>query len=139
MARHVFGVMKRAQFLEELRKGTRRGAAAESIGISRETIRIAYNTEPEFAAAVEQAEMDANELVENALFVAAKTGNVQACQTWLYNRMPERWKDKRSVSLSHQFEKMSNAELLQFIAGDGGDLAEGEALSPGGSGEAPAG
>ncbi len=63
-------------------------------------MRRLYNADPAFAAAVEQAEMEANELVEDALFQAAQSGNVVACQVWLYNRMPARWQDKRNLSVT---------------------------------------
>ena len=53
-----------------------------------------------FNAAVDQAEMDANELVEGALFKAAMGGNVVACQVWLYNRMPDKWADKRNIKIA---------------------------------------
>lgn len=92
-----FGARKRAAYLEALRTGSLRGAAAASVGVNRETVRRAYNEDAEFAAAVEQAELDANELVENALYQAAQAGNVIACQVWLYNRQPERWKDQRNL------------------------------------------
>lgn len=99
--RGKFGAVKRAAFLTALREGSRRGAAAEAVGISRETVRLAYNADPDFAAQVEQAEMDANEPVEDALYQAALAGNVVAAQVWLYNRMPERWQDRRRVDATH--------------------------------------
>lgn len=98
--RGKFGVRKRTKYLENLREGMRRGAAAQDVGISRETARLAYNAEPEFAAAVEQAEMDANEEIEDALREAALSGNVTAAQVWLYNRVPDRWMDKRNVQVT---------------------------------------
>ena len=98
MARIVkFGSNKKRAFLEALRGGARRGAAAESVGISRETIRLHMHKDDGFRDAVDQAEMDANECAENALFNAAVGGNVTACQVWLYNRAPERWKDRRNI------------------------------------------
>jgi hypothetical protein len=42
----------------------------------------------EFKKAISQAELEANQKVENALFEAAMSGNVTAIQVWLYNRMP---------------------------------------------------
>jgi len=89
--------MKRAEYLDQLREGKRRGAAAEAVGVDRETVRLTYNSDPEFATAVEQAEIDACDIVEDALLEAAKSGNVVACQVWLYNRAPNRWKDQRNV------------------------------------------
>jgi hypothetical protein len=97
-ARRVkFTAKKRLAYLEALRGGARRCAAAESVGIHRETVRKVNRDDPEFAAAVDQAEMDANELVEDALYQASLAGNVVACQVWLYNRQPDRWRDQRNV------------------------------------------
>jgi hypothetical protein len=92
-----FGKRRQKAYLEALRGGARRGAAAVSVGITRQTVWMERTRNPEFAKAEEDAEMEANELVENALFQAAQSGNVTAAQVWLYNRMPERWQDKRNI------------------------------------------
>lgn len=120
MARIVkFGSNKKRAFLEALRGGARRGAAAESIGVSRETIRLHMHKDDGFRDAIDQAEMDANECVENALFNAAVGGNVTGCQVWLYNRMPERWKDRRNIRVGGDPENpidlhtLSDEELLR--------------------------
>ena len=94
-----FGTDKKEAFLELLRQGGRRGASAVAIGISRETVRLYMKENEEFAVAVSQAEMDANELVEDALFMAATAGNTTAMQVWLYNRDPDRWADRRRHEL----------------------------------------
>ena len=52
---------------------------------------------PSFAEEVSRAEMLANEEVENALYTAAVSGNVTACQVWLYNRLPDAWADRRNI------------------------------------------
>ena len=120
MARaYKFTAYKKAAYLEALREGSRRGAAAESVGVTRQCVRLHMNKDPAFLDATEQAEMDANELVEGALFKAAVGGNVTACQVWLYNRMPERWADRRNVRIGgepdHQtpLREMSDEELLR--------------------------
>jgi len=60
------------------------------------------NNNKKFAAEVAQAETDANELVEQAMFSSALKGNVTAQQVWLYNRDPDRWSDKRNSQLDIQ-------------------------------------
>jgi hypothetical protein len=50
-----------------------------------------------FAKEVSQAEMLADDEVENALYTAAVSGNVTACQVWLYNRRPDAWADRRNL------------------------------------------
>lgn len=54
-----------------------------------------------FAESVTEAELDANEAVEDALFKAATVDrNVTAIQVWLYNRCPDEWADKRRTNHS---------------------------------------
>lgn len=90
-----FGKNKREEYFEALRSGCWRYKAARTIGISRELIRMYRELHPEFAIAEQEAEDEANDEIENALFQAAQSGNVTACQVWLYNRRSERWKDQR--------------------------------------------
>ena len=94
-----FAPPKRERYLKALATGARRGAAAKSIGVSLQLVRMFRNCHPEFALAELKAEDSANELVESALFNAACKGNVVAIQVWLYNRMPERWRDKRNIEV----------------------------------------
>lgn len=88
---------RRDLYLQALRDGTRRGVAARQIGMTRQALWWVMRNDPEFAAAVEDAELDANEVVEDSLYQAAQAGNVVAMQVWLYNRMPDRWKDQRNL------------------------------------------
>jgi len=101
MSRTKFGKRRKQAYLDALRQGARRGAAAASVGVTRETVRLHRQKDPEFAQAEIDAELEAHELVEDALFQAALSGNVVACQVWLYNRMPDRWQDRRNVNLQH--------------------------------------
>lgn len=100
------GLSKKAAYLEALAKGMRRGAAAKSVGVSRESIRLAYHEDPSFLAEIEQAELDACEPVEDALYAQCLKGNVVAIQVWLYNRSSSNWKDQRN------FGKMDPVEVL---------------------------
>jgi hypothetical protein len=52
------------------------------------------NADPAFADSVDQAEMGAHELVEDALFQAAQSGNVVAMIFYLKNRKPDEWRDR---------------------------------------------
>jgi len=92
---YKFTEERKKAYLELLRGGGRRHASARAIGISPWTAVNHMNNDPEFRAAVEQAEMEANENVENALYEAALAGNVTAIQVWLYNRAAGLWSDKR--------------------------------------------
>lgn len=86
---------KKKEYLELLRHGGRRYASAKAVGVTPQTVNAHVKDNPEFAKAVDEAEMEANEQVEDALFMTATSGNVTAMQVWLYNRAPERWADKR--------------------------------------------
>ena len=96
-----FGVRKQQQFLKLLEEGSRRGAAASQVGISYVTVWRRIRDDQDFADLVDSVEMKADEEVEDALREAALSGNVTACQVWLYNRQPERWADKRQQKLEH--------------------------------------
>ena len=92
-----FDAARQQVFLEALRKGHGRSKSCGKAGITRQTFRRHYDQNPEFQAAVIEAETDLNELVESSLLNSALKGNVTAQQVWLYNRAPSRWADKRNV------------------------------------------
>jgi len=92
-----FGATKRAAYLAALGKGTGRYKAAKAVGMSAEGVRDYARKHPEFAEEIAVAEMDANEAVECALYRRATEGNIAAICIWLFNRMPDRWADKRHV------------------------------------------
>ena len=60
-----------------------RGAAAEALGLSRRKVREWIATHPAFEASVADAEVDAIEHVQEALYQAAINGSVSAARTWL--------------------------------------------------------
>jgi hypothetical protein len=92
-----FGPKKREVYFQALREGARRTAAAKAAGISSEWVRRTRKDDPHFAEQESEAELDANERVEDAMFKSALEGNVTAMQVWLYNRMPDRWADRRKA------------------------------------------
>lgn len=92
-----FGKDKKVRLLELLELGYKRGVALVDVGISRQTLQTHMLTDPEFKAQVEQAELDACEHIENAVYQMALGGNLNAAQMWLYNRSPQRWKDRKQV------------------------------------------
>ena len=94
-----FDAARKEAFLDLIRKGVRRGAACRKVAITRATLSNHLNKSEQFRAQILQAEMDANELVETAMFRQALDGNVTAQQVWLYNRDPEHWQDKRNIAI----------------------------------------
>lgn len=97
--REKFDETKKAEYLDLLRNGGRRQTSARAVGIDPSTVAEHMNKYPEFAVEVSRAEMEANEQVEDALFQAATSGHVTACQVWLYNRVPDAWSDRRNLKL----------------------------------------
>ena len=95
---YKFDAKRRALFLELLSQGIGRGKASVRVGMSVSGVRY-YLTQinPDFEAEILEAEMQANDDVENALYRnATQKMNVIAQLSWLYNRCPERWTDKRN-------------------------------------------
>lgn len=93
-----FDTLKREEYLQCISNGMRRGTAAKHVGVTRQTIFLHMQNDEVFKKAVSEAELDADEPVEDALYAAAKSGNVVAIQVWLYNRQPDKWADKRKVT-----------------------------------------
>lgn len=87
-----FNQKRREVYLQALRGGMRRTAAAEAAGVSFPTVWAAMKEDAAFADAVDVAEVEACDPIENALREAAQSGNVPAIQTWLYGRSKGRWK-----------------------------------------------
>ena len=134
-----FGAKKRAEYLRLVSEdGLGRMMAAKAIGVSHETIRTYCQDFPEFVAQREDAELAANEQVENAMYQAALSGNVTACQVWLYNRLPGRWADKRRTEMTgpdggpiqheYDFSHLSDEEIERAISetesAEGGTASE---------------
>ena len=95
---YKFDELKRTRYLELLATGSRRGIAARTVGVTPKCVWDYRRQHTKFRKAESMAEMEANEQVEDALFQAAISGNVVACQVWLYNRQPDRWMDKRNLA-----------------------------------------
>jgi hypothetical protein len=89
---------RRDVFVEALRDGAWRTSAAQAAGVHFSTVRRHMITDAAFADEVEEAELDANTAVENALYERALGGNITACLAWLYSRMPDRWRDMRHTA-----------------------------------------
>jgi hypothetical protein len=92
--------MKRSAYLDALAKGLRRGKAAEAAGIHRSVVSRYRKAHPRFAEIESEAELAACEHVEDALFEAAKSGNITACIFFLCNRMAARWRPVNNVPVA---------------------------------------
>lgn len=78
-----FTASKREQFLNLIRSGMMRGAAADQLDLNRRKIRDYIEDDEKFKADVVDAEVDATEHVKEALYQAAISGQVAAAKAWL--------------------------------------------------------
>lgn len=85
-----FTVALQEEYLQHLRDGMRRGAAAELLGFSRMTVINYIEDHAAYERRVLDAEGEATEHVEEALFQAAVSGNVSAARAWLELRPKQR-------------------------------------------------
>lgn len=94
------------QYLDHLKNGMRRGAAAEVLGLPRKLVLDHIALHDDFEAKVIDAEAEATEHVEEALYQAAISGNVAAAKIWLDYKagrggLPERndgWDPNREMA-----------------------------------------
>ena len=104
-----FNEVRQNKYLAALRRGVSRGKAARQSGVSAALVCLYRQAHPEFASVENDAEDEATDAVENALHKAAIAGNVTACQVWLYNRRPERWKDQRNLKVLIADDELNRA------------------------------
>jgi hypothetical protein len=80
---------KRRELLHHIREGMRPGAAGEALGFTRHETWGFIDHDEKLEAEVEEAEREATEHVEEALYQAAVSGNVTAAKMWLDLRQPK--------------------------------------------------
>jgi len=95
---------RRQVILELLSQGCRPMQAAKAVGVTSSTMRRHLNDDPDWREAVEQAQREAVELAEQALWklaIGETTGvpQFEALRLWLMNRAPDQWKDPRNIKL----------------------------------------
>jgi hypothetical protein len=79
---------ERDTFLEHMRAGMRRGAAAEAMGLSRREVLDEIAEDADLERDVLDAEGEATEHVEEAIYQAAVSGSVAAAKLWMDLRRP---------------------------------------------------
>ena len=127
-----FDKQKKLRYLELLSDGIGRIKASKDVGVHIVTVERHINKNQAFKDACSLAEMEADEEVENALFEAARSGNVAAAFGWLYNRRPERWQDRRNLRTEISGPNGGAIPVVTFLdllreARDGaGQIVEGE-------------
>lgn len=98
---YKFNDIKKEEYLQKLREGLGRTAAAAAVGISRPTIAEYRKKDKNFIEAEILAEQAAIGEIEDSLFVAAKSGNLTAIIFYLCNRAKERWQNVNKVQMEH--------------------------------------
>jgi hypothetical protein len=107
---------RRERYLKLLAKGGRRIASARKCGVSEDLIEKLVKEDPEFHRALEFAEEQANEMIEDSLFQKAMSGNTTAILFWLMNRKPDVWKDMRKVVGDDPASRELMTQTLQRLA-----------------------
>lgn len=119
-------------FLENLRKGFGEGRSARKCGIERTTIWRKKERSEKFRKDVEQARMDADDAVEEALYKGALSGSFNAQKYWLQNRRGSDWKEQKEVILAGNQDHpvaMSWVDIM-MAAGEDDDESEPEESCP---------
>jgi DNA-directed RNA polymerase subunit N (RpoN/RPB10) len=115
---YKFTEQVKEQFLELLREGNSRRKALEACGVTRYTLRNHMIADPTFKERVAEAEAEAIDIVEDALFQRCIKGNVTAQLFYLCNRRPDRWKsvNKLQDNTNQGFSRQElEQKLEQFI------------------------
>ncbi len=102
---------KQAEYLSSLARGMRRGEAAAAADINTATVNAYRKKDPAFQAAEVEAETQASEVIESALWELARGGHLTAIMFWLQNRAPTRWQDMRRVQKTVTHEGTVTHEL----------------------------
>lgn len=131
MAKFKLNLAQQEQFLQQIREGMMRGAAADVVFHAddpkrRRQVREFILETPAFEKAVEDAEVEATEHVLEALYQAAISGNPGAAKTWLELR-GQGFKTKTAGALPKPPEEEEPPAPQQS---DFGDLDNVEALDP---------
>lgn len=96
------------QMLEDwASQGLSLGEIAHNMGIARSTLFIWRDKSKDISDAIKIGADASVDLVENALFSAAVSGNITAQIFFLKNKRPNDWKDKRENEITGNGGKMT--------------------------------
>jgi hypothetical protein len=106
-----FNDVMKDKLLDMIIEGVRPSQAMKALGLSMSVYYDHYNTDPDFAAMVDQAEEHATDIIENSLWQRAKEGNVEAIKEWLHNRRSNKWTDSKNIKVSGDKDAPLKIEL----------------------------
>lgn len=125
---YKFDPRAQQRFLDSLAEANSRAEAAKTAGVNLKTVRRHMERNERFRDAVEWAEEQAIGVIENSLFMAAKSGNVIAQQVFLYNRASERWKDQRGRAQTQRAGEVTAEEMERLLLQAARRIAEEQGL-----------
>ena len=130
-----FNPQRQAQYLDYLAANMRRGVAAKMVGVSPTTISQFRKSDPGFAEKEQAAEAEAGEAVEDALFaLATEQKHFEAIKFILINRMPDKWRDPKTIKVEHSgtvTQEIEAGPALERIALLEARLTERKAITAG--------
>ena len=105
------------KYLEGLKKGKGRAAAAADVGVAYETIIAQRARRSEFARLEIEAESVADAKIDDALFKSASKGNVGAAVFW--SKIRRGWSDVSRVEIVEQVRRDEFGRVLQALSAAG--------------------
>jgi len=102
--RRKFTERKKQLFINLVANGNTIVNICDAMGIDTSTYRKARIADPEFAKEVDEAKKIRLDLVEDALFVSAISGNVLAQKFYLVNRSGGKWKELSHYNVEGKFD-----------------------------------
>ncbi len=94
-SRKKCNAVKRHEYLSLIRQGHGRQSAARAVGLAPSTLWRYALAHPEFARAIDEAEIEAAEAIQPVLYQKAREGQAWAVNKVLDNRLPHLWQDRR--------------------------------------------
>jgi hypothetical protein len=124
-------------FLQLVQDGTPRISAAIQCGWSPQQL-TRYLRNEDFAFKVHTAENVRDEAAEKVLYDKAINGHMRALEIWLFNRLPNRWADRKQVDVGGKVQAeigvvVAVKEAIEGLLSDHGP----EALQIGGALDGP--
>jgi hypothetical protein len=111
-----FGPEVREKYIDCIRRGMRLNGAAEAVGVCRQMVWVYRKEHPEFQALIDQAEVDACEVVEDALMEKViMDKHFGAMVFWLVNRSGGRWQDIRHKDIEQLDLSKEDSSVLKQI------------------------
>lgn len=115
-----FTAGKRDRYLAWLRLGRNKMQAARKVDLSRFLIREYCKQDEAFAEeeelALEEGKLANNEDVVGSLLQQTRRGNMVAILSWLYNKLPEEWRDRRSIKVTGDEREVEDAITRRLAA-----------------------